>query len=99
MQLYANLNDDRYEDYHRMLYVFVCISEKCIGTQNAVKVFKCVIPHDNKFIKFASEEEYDKIWGKTDNQLISMGYKINKKGDQVDQIDSSSVKETEEEKL
>jgi hypothetical protein len=78
MQLYANLNDPGYEDFHRMLYVFVCISEKCIGTQDAVKVFKCVIPHQNKHIKFANEADFDKIWGKTDNQLISMGFKLKK---------------------
>ena len=31
-QLYANLPSEKYANYHRMLYVFVCVSEKCIGT-------------------------------------------------------------------
>jgi hypothetical protein len=50
-----------------MLYIFVCISEKCIGTQNAVKVFRCVIPHATDLIKFASETDYDKVFDRTDN--------------------------------
>jgi hypothetical protein len=32
MQLYANIDDPSQYDLHRMLYVFVCVSEKCIGS-------------------------------------------------------------------
>ena len=35
-QLYANIDEEAMDSYHRMLYVFVCLSEQCIGTQNAV---------------------------------------------------------------
>ena len=73
MQIYANIDDPSTEHVHRMLYVFVCLSEECIGSQNAVRVFRCIIPDDNKFLKFASDEDFDKIFQKTDNQLISMG--------------------------
>jgi hypothetical protein len=52
-------------DYHRMLYVFVCLSEKCIGTQKAVKVFKCTYKHNDE--EFSTGEELDKIYQKTDN--------------------------------
>ena len=100
MQVYANITDPRHDDYHRMLYVFVCISEECIGTQNAFKVFRCMIPHYNQLIKFADDSEFDKIWGKTDNQLISMGYKIQKKDSGGgDQIDSSTAAGEDDEDL
>ena len=74
------------DDYHRMLYIFVCLSEKCVSTQNAVHCYRCLIPHDNNMIKFASDEEYDKIYQKTNNQLIAMGYK-----DIIDQTKKESV--------
>lgn len=32
LQLYANIDEESMDDFHRMLYVFVCISEKCVGT-------------------------------------------------------------------
>ena len=73
MQIYANIDDPACDHVHRMLYVFVCLSEKCIGTQNAVRTFRCIVPNDNNFMKFASDDDYDKIFQKTDNQLISMG--------------------------
>ena len=31
-QIYANHPSKSHYDYHRMLYVFVCVSEKCIST-------------------------------------------------------------------
>jgi len=66
------------DDYHRMLYIFLCVSEKCIGTQRAVRVFRCIVPHKNDVIAF-DEGTYFDIQHKTDNQLIALGYKINKK--------------------
>ena len=84
MQLYSNINDPAMDDFHRMLYVFVCVSEKCINTQNAVKCFRCLVPHENGLISFASEEDYDKIFNKTDNQLISMGLLQPTKNSNVD---------------
>ena len=32
MQVYANLDDQQFNNYHRMLYIFLCLSDKCIGT-------------------------------------------------------------------
>jgi len=32
LQLYANIDEKAFNDYHRMLYIFVCLSETCIGT-------------------------------------------------------------------
>ena len=32
LQLYANIDDELMDDYHRMLYIFVCLSEKCVST-------------------------------------------------------------------
>ena len=51
-----------------MIYVFTCLSETCIGTQNAIHVFRSIVPHDNNAgVKFASEEDIDKIYDKTPN--------------------------------
>lgn len=66
-QLYANLSSDKYNDYHRMLYVFVCLSQDCIGKQRALRVWKCVIPDDNKVnMQFATAEEFDVVSSLTD---------------------------------
>ena len=67
------------DDYHRMIYVFLCVSEKCIGTQRAVRVFRCIVPHANDVIAFDADGTYFDIQHKTDNQLIALGYRINKK--------------------
>lgn len=32
LQLSANIMEKEFDVYHRMLYVFVCLSEKCINT-------------------------------------------------------------------
>jgi pre-rRNA-processing protein TSR4 len=66
-QIYANINDKRMDDYHRMLYVFLCVSEKCIGTQRAVRVFRCIVPHANDKLNFDDEGTYFDIQHKTDN--------------------------------
>lgn len=59
-----------------MLYVFVCLSDKCIGTQKAVRVFRCIVKQDNEL--FSTSEELDEIYSKTDNQLRGLGYDIKK---------------------
>ena len=81
MQLYANINDDEMDDFHRMLYVFLCVSEKCINTQNAVKVYRCIVPHENEKINF-DEDTFYEIQHKTDNQLRAMGWKIAPKAEE-----------------
>lgn len=39
MQLYANIDEEDHK-YLRMLYVFVCISPKCINKSDCVKVYR-----------------------------------------------------------
>lgn len=39
-QVYANL--DALDDFHRMLYIFACVSGKCIGTQ-CFKVYRGLV--------------------------------------------------------
>jgi hypothetical protein len=63
MQLYANLKEESHLDFERMLYVFACISEKCIGTQRAIKVFRCVVNHKNPHFNFVENKEYDQVFG------------------------------------
>lgn len=104
LQLYANIEESKFDDFHRMLYVFTCLSEKCIGTQNAIKCYSAIVPHDNNLgIKFASDDEYNKIWDKTPNQLRALGIEMKTQKSQEedkteqDQIDSSANPEDETE--
>ena len=53
-----------------MIYVFVCVSDKCIGTQQAIKVYKCVVPDSENF---ADDQKYDDVCKLDDKQLIKMG--------------------------
>lgn len=61
-----------------MIYVFVCVSEKCIGTKTAVHCYSCLVPHENELgVAFAEDnQEYNEIYQKTNNQLRALGYKI-----------------------
>lgn len=62
-----------------MLYVFTCLSQECIGTQNAIQVHRAIVPHNNKTgVKFASDDEYDQIYDKTPNQLRALGIELPK---------------------
>lgn len=79
-----------------MIYVFVCVSEKCIGKATAARCFSCLVPHENKLgIKFLEDDkQYNEVAHKTDNQLRAMGYTIPVKKEEAKeegQIDSSST--------
>ena len=74
MQLYANIDVQSMTEYHRMLYVFTCLSEKCIKTQNSIKTLSCIFKDSDG--TFVQDEEYNKVYQKTNNQLIGMGYKF-----------------------
>jgi len=91
-----------------MIYVFVCVSEKCIGTKTAVRCYSCLVPHENELgVAFAKDsKEYNEIYQKTNNQLRALGYQIpakqgqeklaeeSKQGGADSQIDSSSTQAT-----
>ena len=79
-----------------MIYVFVCVSEKCIGKSSAAQCFSCLVPHENKLgIKFVEDDDlYNEIAHKTNNQLRAMGHTIpvkeeESKSGEEGQIDSS----------
>ena len=40
-QIYANLK--HLGDCHRMIYLFACISEKCINKHDTFKAYRCII--------------------------------------------------------
>ena len=42
-QIYANV--DILSDFHRSIYVFACLSERCINTSSSVRAFREII-HD-----------------------------------------------------
>ena len=65
-QVYANL--DALDDFHRMLYVFACVSEKCIGTQ-CVRVFRALVHDKNPMVTFLSDNDYNQVCNKTDEEL------------------------------
>ena len=72
--MYACIDEKAFDEYHRMLYVFACLSEKCIGTQDAIRVFKAIVPDTNSLgIKFQSDEQINTIYDKSNNQLTAMG--------------------------
>ena len=59
---------DALEDFHRMLYVFACVSEKCIATQ-CVRVFRALVQDKNSMVNFLSDHDYNQICKKTDEEL------------------------------
>jgi len=68
LQLYANIDETSMDEFHRMLYVFACLSDDCISTARAVKVFQGVVPTNNQAgATFVTDEEYNKVAGKTNN--------------------------------
>ena len=56
-QVYANV--EGLLDFHRLVYVFACLSEKCIGTTNAVRAFREIVHDKNPFTRVCTDEEYD----------------------------------------
>jgi hypothetical protein len=67
-QVYANL--DALDDFHRMLYIFACVSDKCIGTQ-CVKVYRGLVQDKNSMVQFISDSDYNSIVNKTDEDLAT----------------------------
>ena len=67
--MYANLVETKHnilDDYHRMLYVFACLSDKCISKSDCVQVYRAIVPHDNDHIEFATDQLYNKVMDLTD---------------------------------
>ena len=53
-----------------MIYVFVCLSEKCIGTQQAIKIYKCIAPDSEQF---ADDQRFDQVSKLDDKALTKLG--------------------------
>ena len=66
-QLYANLPSEKWAGHHRMIYIFLCVSEKCIMSQTALQVWKCVMADENKEMRFATEDEFGQVSKLNDN--------------------------------
>lgn len=69
-QLYANV-DDLFE-FHRLIYIFACVSQQCINSQ-CIRVFREIMHGKNKFLPLASEDEYNEICDKSDDDLLCTG--------------------------
>jgi hypothetical protein len=48
-----------------------------------------MVPHNNDLIKFQSDEEYEKVAAKSNNQLVAMGFDIKDIIGHEEQIDST----------
>ena len=66
-QIYSNL--DHLEDYHRMLYLFACVSPQCIKLSNCVKAFRGIAHDRNPDITFASDDDYNFVIERADATL------------------------------
>ena len=47
------------EEFHRMLYMFACVSEQCIVRPDTFRAYRCVIHDQNPHITFATDEDYN----------------------------------------
>ena len=56
-QIYSNV--EHLPDYHRMLYLFACISPQCIKRSDCVKAFRGIVHDRNPNIRFATDEDYN----------------------------------------
>ena len=83
-QLYSNLN--HLPDYHRMLYVFACISPQCIKHSDSVRAFRCVNHDRNQFVTFATDADFNFCLDKTDASLMTSRYAA-----MYDNIDTSAA--------
>lgn len=66
-QVLANV--DELSDFHRLLHVFGCLSEKCIGKPSCIRVFREVVHDKNPFVQIVSNQEYDQIFDMEDYQI------------------------------
>jgi len=70
--VYANV--DELVDFHRMIYVFVCVSEVCIDRSDSLKVFSCVVQDQNPNLTFASDADFSAIKWKSNDALETTKY-------------------------
>jgi hypothetical protein len=72
MQLYSNLDEEENQDLHRMLYLFTCVSSKCIGKQQAIRVYRGYESEDAG--DFAPESLFNQVYNaQSDQELIKAG--------------------------
>ena len=56
-QVYSKI--DELPDIHRSLFIFACLSAKCINQPNCVRVFRETAPDNNPFVKVCSDADYE----------------------------------------
>jgi hypothetical protein len=47
--------EEHFDIYRRMLYIFVCASQTCVGVGRAV-VYRCMIEEHNEWVEFATDK-------------------------------------------
>jgi hypothetical protein len=93
MQLYANI-DEEDPSYHRMLYVFACLSPLCISDQRAIKVYRGYAKDSPD--KFANEDEFDEIYNSTDVYLRKQGLLKEEEGQEESKVEEEDEKVPDE---
>eukprot|EP00828_Plagiopyla_frontata_P033331 TRINITY_DN4327_c0_g1_i1.p1 TRINITY_DN4327_c0_g1~~TRINITY_DN4327_c0_g1_i1.p1 ORF type:complete len:282 (+),score=58.70 TRINITY_DN4327_c0_g1_i1:117-962(+) len=69
LQVYAPL-EMKYS-YHRILYVFTCLSSQCLNQQHSIRIFRQQLPEENQFYEKKEQENYQLIekYGEYVNKL------------------------------
>ena len=69
-QLYANV--PQLPNHHRLIYVFACLSEQCIGKPGCFHAFRETVPDKHPYdLRICNDDDYDEICNKTDDDLIA----------------------------
>lgn len=80
MQVYANQEEEDPE-VHRMLYVFACLSPKCIGTERAIRMYRAYAADDSSV--FAPEALYNKVMkAESIADLVKLGITLPKESEE-----------------
>ena len=66
-QVYANL--EHLADYHRMLYLFACVSPLCIKRSDCVRAYRFLNHDRNPHVAFVSDDDYNFVVNKPDESL------------------------------
>jgi len=54
---------------HRIVYLFACLSEKCISKTSSIRAFREIIHDKNKFTRIANDDDFDNVVDMNDAEL------------------------------
>lgn len=89
-QIYCPV-DEKPEAFHRMLYIYACLKGKCKDSTEAVRVFRCQLPQENRYYS-KNPPNYD-LLDMSDSALAQ------KQKDVLDAINQNEKQYTEASKI